>query len=95
MTGAVAVETERLREGAASLSQAAERKPPSMVAGAALGSRVSAAAFEHFERYWSTPRSLLTDSAEALSNALHALADGYEQRDAADAGMFGDGVRAI
>jgi hypothetical protein len=95
MTGAVAVETERLREGAEVLSRAAERRHPSMVAGAELGSRVSVAAFERFERYWSTPRSLLTDSVEALSAALVSLADGYEQRDAADAGMFEDGVRAI
>lgn len=77
------------------MSQAAERRHPSMVAGAELGSRVSAAAFERFERYWSTPRSLVTDSAEALSTALLSLADGYEQRDAADAGMFEDGIRAI
>ncbi|QNE34388.1 hypothetical protein [Leifsonia shinshuensis] len=77
------------------LSQAAERRHPSMVAGAELGSRVSAAAFERFEGYWSTPRSLLTDSAGALSAALLSLAEGYEQRDAEDAGMFEGGVRAI
>ena len=95
MTGAVAVETERLREGAGELGRAAERRHPSMGAGADLGSCVSAAAFERFEGYWSTPRSLLSDSAEALSTALLSLADGYEQRDAADVGMFEDGVRAI
>ncbi|MEY9953745.1 hypothetical protein [Leifsonia sp. EB34] len=95
MTGAVAVETERLREAAGTLSRAAERRHPSRVAGPELGSRVSAAAFERFERYWSTPRSLLTSSAEALSNGLLSLADGYERRDAEDAGMFEGGVRAI
>ena len=95
MTGTVAVQTERLREAGGMLSRAAERRHPSLVPGAELGSRVSAAAFERFERYWSTPRSLLTSSAEGLSNGLVSLADGYEQRDAEDAGMFEGGIRAI
>jgi hypothetical protein len=95
MSRVVKVEPGRLRAGAELLSQACERRPQADVDAGELGSSIARNAFERFGEYWSSPRTLLGDSTDAMTRALRAAADAYERRDAEDASTLQATVHAI
>lgn len=95
MSRVVEVDPGQLRAGADLLAQACERRPQTEVEAGELGSVTARAAFERFEEYWSSPRTLLADSLDAMTRALRAGAEAYERRDAGDASGLRATVHAV
>lgn len=91
----VSVDTRRLRAGAAALSKAGTDIRAARFDAGDLGSPRTDAAFESFERYWTSGRSALARSEDALVRVLNSAAEGYGHRDAENAREFSGGLRAF
>lgn len=91
----VTIDATRLRAGATALS-GTEQDPRGRRFGPGdLGAAQSDAAFEEFTQYWTTGRSAVTQSSDALATVLRSAAEAYTRRDADDARRFGSGVHAF
>jgi hypothetical protein len=91
----VTIDPTRLRAGATALS-ATEQDPRGRRFGPGdLGAVQSDAAFEEFAAYWTTGRSAVTQSSDALVTVLRSAADAYTSRDAVDTRQFAGGVHAF
>lgn len=95
MSKKVSVDVDRLRSGAASLAGVGAEPTVVVLKVGDAGSPRADAVYVQFEEYWSSGRSALVDSAEALTTVLRSAADAYVRRDSESAAAFGSGSRAF
>ncbi|MGO4594244.1 hypothetical protein AB4Z18_10530 [Leifsonia sp. 2TAF2] len=95
MSKKVAVDVDRLRTGAASLADAGAVPAASVLQLGDAGSPRADAVHTQFEMYWSSGRSAVVDSVDALTAVLRSAADAYVSRDSESAAAFGSGSRAF
>jgi hypothetical protein len=83
------VDVEVLRAGAEKLKAARLGSRGSAAESAGFGSSRAEAAVGRYESYWVRGQSAVDDLTVGLAGALVQAADGYQRRDAEDAGRFG------
>lgn len=91
----VSIDADRLRDGASTLAAGAQDPQGIVLDRSAFGSGAAGAAFEEFMQYWSSGRSALSGSTDALVGVLRSAADAYTRRDVEDAQRFSGGARAF